>query len=85
MVLRPILVTSAAPEVTPRTPRPTGPLMNELVERTVERVRQQPGEPVVKPHGLKVTALAASGTPRREDPRAHGRSRGYPGLRPGSG
>jgi hypothetical protein len=35
--------------------------MDELVKRTVKGVRQQPGEPVVEPHGLKANGLRREG------------------------
>lgn len=50
MVLKPFPVADVTPKVAPRTPGPTGPLVNELVKRAMQAVRQQPGKPVVEPH-----------------------------------
>jgi hypothetical protein len=50
VLLRPFLVADATAEIAPGTPGPAGPLMNELVKRTMEAVRKQPGKSVIEPH-----------------------------------
>jgi hypothetical protein len=64
MVSIPLGVTHSTAEVTPRPPRPTRPLMDELVQRPMQALGQHSGESVVEPHGGMVRLGAEGNSPR---------------------